>query len=118
MIYCQTINKECIAVHPLDDIDNTYFVEFIKYGDAPMFAVSVCDDEYEVVWEFDMSNPSDYERIKMNVFDAIYTCDTMHELMCALNDIFESYFEEILIVDECGDCDECDCCDECDEYEW
>ena len=43
MIYCQTINKECIAVHPLDDINRTHFVELVKYGNAPIFAVFVDD---------------------------------------------------------------------------
>lgn len=112
MRYCQTINKECIAVHPLDDIDNTQYVEFIKYGDAPMFAVYVDDGDDEWIWEFEMSIPSDYERVKMNVFDAIFGCDTMTELTEALDAIFRDGFEDILIEDECSGCMGCeeDCC--------
>lgn len=110
MIYCQTINKECIAVHPLDDISNTQFVELIKYGDIPMFAVYVDDGEDEWIWEFDLSTPSDYERVKMSIFDAVFGCDTMIELAEALDDIFENDFEDILIVDECDDCNGCEGC--------
>lgn len=114
MIYCQTINKECIAVHPLDDIDNTQYVELVKYGDIPMFAVWMDDGEDEWIWEFEMLTPSDYERVKMNVFDAIFGCDTMYDLARALDDIFENYFEYILVVD---DCSSCECCGGCNKYE-
>lgn len=112
MIYCQTINKECIAVHPLDDINNTQYVEFIKYGDAPMFAVYVDEGGDEWIWEFELTNPSDYERVKMNTFDAIFECDTMLELVGALNAIYKDDFEDILIEDECSGCMGCeeDCC--------
>lgn len=110
MIYCQTINKECIAVHPLDDINNTQVVELIKYGDIPMFAVYVDDGEDEWFWEFDLSAPSDYERVKMSIFDAVFGCDTMIEFAEALDDIFENDFEDILIVDECDGCNGCEGC--------
>lgn len=110
MIYCQTINKECIAIHPLDDINNTQYVELVKYGNEPMFSVSVDDGEEEWIWEFEMLNPSDYERVKMNIFDAIFECDTMLELAEALDDIFEDGFANILVVNECDCCDGCDGC--------
>lgn len=110
MRYCQTINVERIAVHPLDDINNTQYVELIKYGNVPMFAVCMDDGEDDWIWEFEMFTPSDYERVKMNVLDAIYTCDTMFELSDALNTIFREYFAEILIVDECENCNGCGGC--------
>lgn len=106
MIYCQTINVERIAVHPLDDINNTQYVELMKYGNAPLFAVWMNDGEDDWLWEFEMFNPSDYERVKMNIFDAIFGCDTMFELADALNAIFENNFENILVVGECDDCDD------------
>lgn len=107
MIYCQTINKECIVVHPLDNINDTQYVELIKYGNAPMFAVCVDDGEDEWIWEFEMFNPSDYDRVKMNIFDAVFECDTMIELAVALDSIFKDSFEDILIVDECSGCEGC-----------
>ena len=116
MIYCQTINVERIAVHPLDNINNTQYVELMKYGNAPLFAVWMNDGEDDWFWEFEMFNPSDYERVKMNIFDAIFACDTMFELAEALNAIFENNFEDILVVDECNssDVDECSGCDNYD----
>ena len=116
MIYCGTINKECIAVHPLNDINNTYYVEIIKHGNKPQFDVCVDDGEGEWIWEFDMACPSDYERVKMNIFDVIFACDTMFELAEALNAIFENEFDDILIEDdyeECNGCDGCNGCDDC-----
>ena len=111
MIYCETTNKECIAVHPLDDVRDTQYVELIKYGDESKFAVWIDDGEDEWIWEFDMNYPSDYERVKLNLFDAIFTCDTMKELAKAFDAIAENNFEDILIVDEC-DC--CGCCGNCE----
>lgn len=110
MIYCQTINKECIAVHPLNDTNSAHFVEIAKYGNIPMFAVWMNDGEDDWFWEFEMFTPSDYERVKMNIFDAIFECDTMLELAEALDAIFEDSFEDILIVDECDKCDGCEGC--------
>lgn len=115
MRYCQTINKECIAVHPLDDINSTQYVELIKYGDIPMFAVYVDDGEDEWIWEFEMFSPSDYERVKMNIFDVIFVCDTMPELAVALDSIFKDGFEDILVIDEC---DECDGCGGCNKFKY
>ena len=110
MRYCQTINKECIAVHPLDDINSTQYVELIKYGDIPMFAVWVDDGEDEWLCEFEQFNSSDYERVKMSIFDAIFECDTMIELAVALDSIFRDGFEDILVENECECCDGCEGC--------
>lgn len=109
MIYCQTFNKEVIAVHPMDDVNNTQFVELVKYGDETVFSVWVYDGTEEWMWEFDMSNPSNYERVKLNIFDAIFGCDTMEELVKELDGIFHEGFEDILIEE-----DECNCCENCD----
>ena len=111
MIYCETINKERIAVHPLDDIDSTKYIEIIKDGVEPKFVVWMNDGDVDWVWEFDMTYPSDYERVKLSIFDAIFACETMAELACAFDAIFTNDFEDILIDDEC-DC--CGCCDGCE----
>ena len=112
MIYCQTINEEHIAVHPMDNMKNTQFIYLTKCGNEPMFLVSMNDCEGdEWYWEFDMTCPSDYERVKLNIFNAIFECDTMVELAYTLDEIFKDGFEDILIQEEC----ECDCpyCGEC-----
>lgn len=120
MIYRQTINVERIVLSPLDDTNSRRFVELIKFGDIATFGVLLDDSENERFWEFEMLEPSDYERVKMNVFDAIFECDTMYELREALDAIFEDGFEDILIKDEDEDedyDDECDgdCC-RCSKY--
>ena len=112
MIYCETMNNESIAVRPLDDVDSTQFIELIRYGDEPKLGVWIDDDEDDGwLWEFDLTCPSDYERIKMTVFDAIFICETMLELVEALDCVFRSEYADILIEDEC-DC--CGCCGGCE----
>ena len=108
MIYCKTINEEKIAVKPIDDMDNVQFIELTKYGDDPIFSVNVCIDEFECLWEFDMSDPSNYERVKFSIFDVICNCNTMDELVCTLDVVFREGYEDILI-------DECECYDECED---
>ena len=103
MIYRNTINIERISLSPLDNINSTQFVELVKFGDVATFGVLA----NECFWEFDMSEPSDYERVKMNIYDAIFECDTMDELCEALNAIFEDGFATILVSDE-NDCEEDD----------
>lgn len=110
MLYCKTINKEAILVHPMNDVANHQYVELTKYGDEPTFSVYMFDDENEYFWEFDMCNPSDYERVKLCIFDSICECDTMEELGCMLNAIFEEVFGEILLVEDCADCIDCEGC--------
>lgn len=97
MIYCQTTNEERIAVHPMDNMKDTKFISLTKYGDDLMFLVSMYDGEDEWYWEFDMSCPSDYERVKLNIFDAIFECDTMVELAYTLDEIFKDGFANILV---------------------
>lgn len=113
MMYCKTNMVEQIAVHPLDDITSTRFVELVRHGDVPILSVWLDDGEDEWSWEFEMFTPTDYERIKMNIYDAIFARETMNELAEGLNKIFEKHFADILIVDECCDCD--DCCGGCNK---
>lgn len=114
MVYWKTIEKECIAVHPMNDMKSVQFVELTKYGDVPMFSVYVDDGKNEWIWEFDMTCPSDYERVKLNIFDVIFECDTMPELVRELNEIFNEGFETILIKND--ECEGCFAYDECNKY--
>lgn len=100
MIYCQTVISEKIAVHPMDDTNDTQFVELIKYGSEPTFVVCIEDCNDEWYWEFDMTVPSNYERIKLTIFDMIHECGTMNELACVLDEIFHEGFSSIMIDDE------------------
>ena len=110
MIYCKTVEVERIAVHPMDNMKNTQFVELVKHGDETVFSVWVDDGKEEWFWEFNMSCPSDYERVKLNVFDAIFECDTMFELAYTLDEIFKDGFQGVLIEDECESCTGCKYC--------
>lgn len=110
MIYCRTIKEERIAVHPMDNTNNTQFVELTQYGDELIFSVDMYDGENEWCWEFNMNCPSDYERVKLSVFDAIFECDTMLELAEMLDAIFKDGFGTILIEDECDCCNGCSGC--------
>lgn len=112
MLYCKTINEENIVVHPLDDVNIYDYVRLMKHGEEPTLTVYICDGKYDWDWCFDISNPSDYERVKLCVFDAICECDTMEELGCMLDAIFREVFDDILIVDvdECEDCCDCEYC--------
>lgn len=113
MIYRSTINIERIALSPLDNINSTQFVELVKFGDVATFGVFVDEELY---WEFDMSEPSNYERVKMSIYDAIFECETMEELGEALNAIFEGGFGEILIDDEYDEDEVED--DEDEDFDW
>lgn len=117
MIYRETINVERIALSPVNDISSMQSIELIKFGDACTFGVLM--NESERYWEFDMAEPSDYERVKMNIYDAIFECDTMEELGEALDAIFENGFGEILIFDSDEDDEDVDCVDsdDCEEDE-
>lgn len=111
MIYCRTINVERIAVHPNEDEFHTKFIEITRYGDEPVFSVRIDNKDEEWYWEFDCTCPSDYERVKFSIFDAIYECDDTYELACYLAEVFENGFEDILIFckyeDMCEGCDGC-----------
>ena len=100
MIYCQTTNTECIAVHPMDNMKNTQFIELVKHGNEPCFSVIIDVDNCLWTWEFSNVCPSDYERVKLNIFDSLFECDTMYELAHVLDAVFHDGFECILIEDD------------------
>jgi hypothetical protein len=111
MVYCKTANAERIAVHPMNNLKNTQWVEIVRHGEEPVFSVLIDDGTEEWFWEFSMTCPSDYERVKLNIFDAIFECDTMTELARMLDEIFNDGFQDILIGDEYEDCTGCKYCD-------
>ena len=112
MLYCKTINEEIIVVQPLDDVENSQCIHLVKHGEEPTLSVYMYDDNYEWDWGFDITVPSDYERIKLCIFEMISECDTMVDLGCTLDSIFREMLDDILIVDidECEDCCGCEGC--------
>ena len=98
MIYCSTTTVEEIGVHPMDNMKNHQNVELTKIGDESIFTVELFDElDKDWVWAFEMSCHSDYERVKLAIFDAISECETMRELGRTLNAIFYECFERILL---------------------
>lgn len=110
MIYCKTIKEERIVVHPMNNHRIYRSVDLTMYGDEPFLSVYIEDDKNEWLWEFDMTVPSNYERVKMCIYDVIFECDTMPELAEMLDDVFHEGFASILIEDECDGCEHCNDC--------
>lgn len=113
MIYSETMNIERIVVHPMDNMKSTQFVELIKDGIQSSFIVWLDDGKEEWYWEFDITCPSDYERVKLSIFDAIFECNTMNELARVLDGVFHDGFETILIEEYEEACEHCDMCNGC-----
>lgn len=111
MIYHGSYQTETIVIHPMDGIKETHFIELIKESDEPKFYVHCNSYGEDHVWEFWMHGISDYERVKFNIMNAIFECNTMEELMEMLDNIFNDGFADILIDgEECtSDCEHCEC---------
>lgn len=108
MVYYGTNTSERIMIHPAGEQENVHFIEMTKYADAPMFSISCCCDE-DWGYVFWMENNSDYERVKLNIFDAVWECEDMDSLMRVISEIIEDGFKDILVKNECnGDCEHCE----------
>ena len=109
MIYTGTGIAEFIQVN---DDGEIFGIELVKMPDEPTFIVcSDYDDDWS--YEFTLENNSDYERVKFNIMDAIFECNTMDELIGYLSNVFEDGFADILVYnDDCdcdGNCENCNC---------
>ena len=108
MRYCGTCAIERIMVNPMNDLHEVHFIELEKAANEPMLYVTCCCAE-DWVYIFSLEDPSDYERIKFNIMQTMFECETMEELLDGLSELFEDGFEELLIKDECdGSCEHCD----------
>lgn len=116
MMLCGIYESEKIMVHPNDAPHTSHYVEITKDKDNPMFYVTSCCDE-EWNWTFVYSK-TNYELVKYTIMDLVMLCDTMDELIDALNDVFEEEFTEMTFNEaelqeeevewECdGDCENC-----------
>lgn len=90
---------ETFEVNPMDALNETHWITMEKSGEAPVFYVyACCDDDWFYV--FKMSSNTDYERVKHNIIDMIFECDTMDELLANLGKLFKDGFADILINKE------------------
>ena len=104
MVYYGTDNVEIIQVRPMDDLDGIHFISLGKRANEPTFYVTCCCDE-NWGYEFYLENNSDYERVKFNIMEAIFECNTVEELMTALTDVFEDGFSDLMVENNGCDCE-------------
>lgn len=117
MVYQGSSFSEVIIVHTFDNPKERYFIELTRIDDEPVLNVDCVVGEQSYFWEFDISRISDYERIKFNILNTVFECDTIYDLMETLEEIFTDGFADIMIgnvhdecdVECCGDCASCVC---------
>lgn len=103
MVYHGTYAIERIAVHPMNNLRETHFIELVKSADEPVLYVTCCCDE-DWLYAFYMEDNSLYERIKYNIMETIFECDDMDALTRILSEIFEDGFADVLVRDDCDGC--------------
>ena len=112
MIYNGTEKAELIWFYQNEDKNDRHFIIMEQDCDENVFYVrTCCNSDWE--WKF-YYTASNYEMVKHAIFDAGFDCEDMMDYLYALDEIFESIFDEIVIFDNC-DCD-CDCengCNHC-----
>ena len=111
MIYCCSGNCERLFMHEKDELDKTHWIDISVGTDAPVFEVTCCCND-DWVWAFAYDKTT-YDLVKYAIMDCIMACDTVEELIEALDDVFETEFSEVVVdIDEC-DCICCGCEEEC-----
>ena len=109
MKYCGTENVEIIQFSPMDALDETHFIAMQKMFDEPVFLVSCsCYDDW--CYAFSFEDNTIYERVKFNIMEAIFNCETTSDLLDYLDSVFIEGFGDVLIDD---DDDDDFCCGEC-----
>ena len=111
MVYHGTYNKETIAVHPMNSLGETHFIEMVKSAEEPIFWVTCCCDD-DWYYEFYLECNSDYEAVKFAIMEMICDCETMDELLDTLSDMFECDFADMMVDRECDcetGCNHCGC---------
>lgn len=117
MVYHGSSFAEVILMHTFDNPQEKYFIELTRLDDKPVMNVDCIVGDQIYFWAFDISRISDYERIKFNILDAVFECDTIGELMETLQEVFTDGFADIMIDNNhdecniacCGDCANCVC---------
>ncbi len=114
MILCNNENVEIIYVHENDNLDERHCITISTSEAGEVFTVGCCCDELWT-WSF-VYNRTNYEVIKYLIMDCIAECSTMNTLIDALDDVFETSCQDMVVYEadiqegefECnGDCDNC-----------
>lgn len=121
MIFCGNVTCERLVVHPNDKPHSSHWIEITMEKNLPVFSVTCCcDSEWEWKFWYDKTN---YDVVKHLIMDCIIECDTMDDLIDALDEVFDEFCGDMLFdeseleyeEDECecdGNCENC----ECNEY--
>ena len=108
MTYCGTAVNEVIYVHPNNNIDEHGTVIMRKDAHESVFNVLVVGNEHAEEWTFAYECNTDYERVKLCIFDMIAEVDTMDELQECLSVVFAECFDYMLVdAGCCGNCESC-----------
>ena len=100
MVYRGSEFVEKIVFSPAGEPENMHCIEMRK-GDGVFTVGRCCDPEWNYAFHMDMQ--SDYERVKFNIMEQIFECESLEELLDNLTDIFEDGFTDILIEDSNDD---------------
>lgn len=95
MTYFGTAVSECIIIHNDGDLKERHCIEMTKSANTSNFIVTCCCyDDWG--YEFKITNPSDYERVKFSIMEAMLVCEDMDELLTYLGEIFVDEFADTL----------------------
>lgn len=106
MMYRGSMFIERIGFCPDGNPKNTHFIEMCK-GDGIFTVAFCCNLDWH--YEFAFDNVSDYERVKYNVMEQIFECDSIEELLDQLSEIFEDGFDIITEDENDVECANCEC---------
>lgn len=121
MIFCGNVSCERLVVHPNDNPHSSHWIDIVMEKNLPVFNVTCCCDE-AWVWRF-WYDKTGYEIVKHLIMDCITECDTMEDLIDALDEVFEENCED-MVFNKCeleydeddiecdGDCDNCEYCED------
>ena len=99
MVYCGTSYEENIFIHHDGEPTDIHYITMSKSPFESKFVVTCCCYE-DWIYEFSMKTPSDYDRVKFNIMETMFECDSVDMLIAELSEIFEDGFSDILITEE------------------
>lgn len=73
-----------------------HYIELIRCRNT-LFVETCCTPDWS--YRFTSDDPSDFERIKFNIMEQIFKCNSIEELLDQLSFVFEDGFAGILIED-------------------
>ena len=94
MVYRGSECSEKIYLSPAGESASIHYIEITRYGSV--FVVETCCTS-GWSYTFSTNDLSDYERVKYNIMEQIFKCNSIEELLDQLSFVFEDGFADILI---------------------